>query len=307
MNATEVIETAIPSAPTGVSESERVNGQLLISLDNQNKMVLFSLDDKTQQQVLDFTPGLVSISNDGRKLAYLSNGIVYVKNLITSETAQFDYETSGNINGRMAWSPDGTKIGFGCYSETSYHLELCLLNLESGERKELTNFLLNGFQSNDGQDGVIAGNWSMEGTRIIFLTQIFPETGGRARGIIQLYSIEDNSIRTILDEEKVPDLIRFANPSLSPDGSTVLFSAKFGETYAIYQVNSDGSHLERVTPETYLFDITAPIWSPDGKFFVAYSQDHNSQEIFGTPTLFTSDGEIITQTGLEGTALSWIY
>jgi hypothetical protein len=62
-----------------------------------------------------------------------------------------------------------------------------------------------------------------------------------------------------------------------------------------------------VTPETYLFDITAPIWSPDGKFFVAYSQDHNSQEIFGTPTLFTSDGEIITQTGLEGTALSWIY
>jgi hypothetical protein len=56
-----------------------------------------------------------------------------------------------------------------------------------------------------------------------------------------------------------------------------------------------------------LFDITAPIWSPDGKFFVAYSQDHNSQEIFGTPTLFTSDGEIITQTGLEGTALSWIY
>ncbi len=307
MNATEVIETAIPSAPTGVSEFERVNGQLLISLDNQNKMVLFSLDDKTQQQVLDFTPGLVSISNDGRKLAYLSNGIVYVKNLITSETAQFDYETSGNINGRMAWSPDGTKIGFGCYSETSYHLELCLLNLESGERKELTNFLLNGFQSNVGKDGVTVGNWSMGGSKIVFLTQIFPEISGHARGIIQLYSTEDNNIHTVLDEEKVPDLIRFRAPSISPDGSTVLFSAKSGATYAIYQVNSDGSHLERVTPEAYLFDITAPIWSPDGNFFVAYSQYQNSQEILGTPTLFTSDGEIITQLGFEGSARAWIY
>jgi hypothetical protein len=55
-----------------------------------------------------------------------------------------------------------------------------------------------------------------------------------------------------LDEEKVPDLIRFANPSLSPDGSTVLFSAKFGETYAIYQVNSDGSYLE---PDLLIFVI----------------------------------------------------
>jgi Tol biopolymer transport system component len=306
MNATEVIETAIPSAPTGVSESERVNGQLLISLDNQNKMVLYSLDDKTQQQVLDFTPGLVSISNDGEMLAYLSNGTIYIKNLITSETAQFDYETSGNMNGRIAWSPDGTKIGFGCYSETSYHLELCLLNLESGERKELTNFFLNGFQSNVGKDGVTVGNWSMEGSKIVFLTQIFPEISGHARGIIQLYSTEDNNIHTVLDEEKVPDLIRFRAPSISPDGSTVLFSAKSGATYAIYQVNSDGSHLERVTPEAYLFDITVPIWSPDGKFFVAYSQDQNSQEIFGTPTLFTSDGEIITQLGFEGTARAWI-
>ena len=147
----------------------------------------------------------------------------------------------------------------------------------------------------------------MEGSKIVFLTQTLPETGGHARGIIQLYSTEDNSIRTILDEEKVPDLIRFRNPSISPDGSTVLFSAKSGTTYAIYQVNSDGSHLERVTPAAYLFDITAPIWNPQGKFFVAYSQDQNSQEIFGTPTLFTSDGEIITQLGFEGSAIAWIY
>lgn len=296
----------VPSAEIEESVSNKAGGALLISLDDQASVVLLSIDDTRQQQLLDFIPALVAISSDGRKLAYLSNGIVYIKDLNLMEIAQFDYETSGNVSGQMAWSADGTNIGFGCYSNTTFHLELCLLNVQNGERQELTNFMQLGIQSDMATDGVTMGNWSEDGSKIAYITRVLPEASGHARGIIQVYNTIDGSIDTILDETKVQGLTRFANPSISPDGSTLLFSAKSGDTHAIYRIQSDGSQLKRVTSETSLFDINNPIWSPDGNYFVAFTQDQNSPEARGVPTIFTFYGEIVTQFDLEGMAFDWI-
>jgi TolB protein len=54
-----------------------------------------------------------------------------------------------------------------------------------------------------------------------------------------------------------------ANPSVSPDGSKILFSSGLEGVFHIYVVNVDGSGLAKLTDSSD--DDLSPRWSPDGK------------------------------------------
>ena len=307
-------ETSIPPKTTGKTaqaiETPLSNfppGELLIEQYNPPRVVLSSTDGKRQQQVLDFAPAKVSISPDGLRLAYLSNGVVSILDLVSQQTTRFNYETSGNLPfDNIAWSPDGTQIAFGCYSEITKTLELCLLNISTGARQEGSNYLKLGLKSNPDLDGAFTGNWSADGSQIVFVTRTTPGNGVNAWGIVQIYRPYDGTIQTVIDERKASGLKNLTSPSISPDGKIILFQAKSGDQTAIYRIQSDGSKLERLTAEGFSFDISNPMWDPTGRYFVAQAQDLRVQKIKTVSTIFSFDGELLYQFDMEGFVKSWI-
>ena len=52
------------------------------------------------------------------------------------------------------------------------------------------------------------------------------------------------------------------NPSFTPDGRSILFTSRRQGSADVYRVNTDGSHLERLT-DHYAFDDQA-VMAPDG-------------------------------------------
>ena len=208
--------------------------------------------------------------------------------------------------GGMGWSPNGEEIGFDCFSKETEVSEVCLMDVEKGSLHILTNSIQFGAQRNS-KDGVRFGNWNSDGTKIVFLTSLVPQSSGYGRRIIQVLNITNGKVQTVIDENDTQDIIRFGKPSISPDGNTILFSAKSGSHYAIFRINIDGSHLERVTPPSDLFDISNPVWSPDGTSFVAFAPIQNQRIIDGVPTLFSKTGEMLGQLDFKGgLVVSWI-
>jgi Tol biopolymer transport system component len=64
----------------------------------------------------------------------------------------------------------------------------------------------------------------------------------------------------------------YASPSLSPDGTKVVFASTRSGATQVWAMNTDGSGLTQLTN---LRDATAPRWSPDGSFiaFLGYEAD----------------------------------
>jgi Tol biopolymer transport system component len=78
----------------------------------------------------------------------------------------------------------------------------------------------------------------------------------RQGGTIYLYALDSGALTT---------LTRGFDPSLSPDGSRVVFTRGGGEN-GIYLINSDGSDEHKIFGEREL--LRSPKWSPDGQWIV---------------------------------------
>ena len=78
----------------------------------------------------------------------------------------------------------------------------------------------------------------------------------RQGGMIYLYGLDSGALTT---------LTRGFDPSLSPDGSRVVFTRGGGEN-GIYLINSDGSDEHKIFGEREL--LRSPKWSPDGQWIV---------------------------------------
>lgn len=84
------------------------------------------------------------------------------------------------------------------------------------------------------------------------------------------------------------------DPSWSPDGGWVVFSALINNINQIYTVKTDGSGLKQLTSGSH--SSYAPAWSKDGKYilFLSQSEDFLSEE--GRPL---QQGYIMNSDGLE--------
>lgn len=170
----------------------------------------------------------------------------YGRPLITNETGR------GFYNIGPALSPDGRSIVFLKESDL-FSIEMFLADVESGEiKKRITKTALDphfeGLQSIKS-----AGAWDRTGERFAF--------AGIVKGQPVL-SILDVARGQRIREIGFPTLGEIFNPSWSPDGRFIAFSAIVGGLQDLFVYDLERDETQRLTNDAYA-DLQ-PAWSPDG-------------------------------------------
>jgi WD40 repeat protein len=172
-----------------------------------------------------------------------------------SDTRELVPGGSGNLFGRLAWSPDGAQL---LYSRDG---RLFLADVNGGEPQLLDT----GCVAPCGRDTDPA--FSRDGTTLAFARQSFDQDG----------IVESSAIATLdLAAGRVAVLASTAGdsawwPSWSPDGQRIVFSSRYGEgdVPALFVVDQDGRNLHQISPSTLVAGNGE--WSPDGSRIVFWT------------------------------------
>ncbi|MDH3216565.1 MAG: BamA/TamA family outer membrane protein [Candidatus Krumholzibacteria bacterium] len=186
-----------------------------------------------------------------------------------------DKKRGGQYNIAPALSPDGTKLIF--FSEKDlFAINLFLADAQTGRiehtiiRAERDPHLESLQFINSG------GAWDHEGKRVAFATVV---QGRPALGFL------DIERRKIVRKIRFEELGEILNPTWSPDGRRIAFSAVAGGFTDIFIYAIDTAELRRMTDDPFT-DIQ-PAWSPEGEH-IAFATDR-----------FTGDLETINSGRLE--------
>jgi Tol biopolymer transport system component len=299
-DAAEPMTTPTLSAGVGIkTDIPAFEGELMIVSSDHRQVILASAAGNRQIQISEDEASTPALSHDGRKIAYISPmGVLQVYDLTTQKTSPVPDIVAGAAS-QMQWSADDQRLAYGCFSTETHAEEVCIYDFATGTSEVYTNTLeLMGVTSVELYDGITLGGWSADGKKMVLLLTIDPTPGLEykhyALGTILILDLETKEVKTVFTEEKGAERMHVCCTVISPDGKTILFSAKSGNYNAIYRINVDGSGLERVTPASYHFDIIYPVWSPDGKAFAAYISQKDQTELSG-PAIFSLSGELLDQ------------
>jgi len=157
----------------------------------------------------------------------------------------------------LAWSPDGTKIGFvqtkwpAEGSEADAVMQLIVMNADGTGATAL-----GGTSASDGGQ-ITSFSWSPDGGRIVLTRQV--AQGVRSIPNLFLMSADGTSITQLTD-----DGISM-NPSWSPDGSHIAFEVASDHYHrrSIYLVDASGGDRTQLTEGPWMD--SDPVWSPDGR------------------------------------------
>jgi Tol biopolymer transport system component len=165
-------------------------------------------------------------------------------------------KTGGDLNVGPELSPDGTKIIY--FSEKDlFSIDLFLADARTGEViRKITNTATSAhFESLSFLTS--AGAWDPTGKRFLF--------PGLSKGAPILTIVDVERGRTER-EIRVPEVHEIVNPTWSPDGKQVAFSALVGGFNDLFAYDLEKSALRRLTTDAYAE--LDPAWSPDGKTIV---------------------------------------
>jgi Tol biopolymer transport system component len=166
-------------------------------------------------------------SKDGTKIAYVSNGNIFVMNPDGSD--QTDTGIDGNY---PRWSPDGKKIA---YAADNY---LYVMDADGSNAKTISESYYWGARSS---------SWSPDGTKIAFMAaKYYPNYN------LIVMDADGNNAITI-----TPGALNY--PAWSPDGTKIIFSYDSEGVRFIYTINPDGTGKSDSVATG-----TNPDWSPDG-------------------------------------------
>jgi Tol biopolymer transport system component len=182
----------------------------------------------------------------------------YGKAVITDKNA-------GELNVAPALSPDGANLAF--FSEKDlFSIDLYLADARTGEvRRRLVKTATDPhFQSLQFINS--AGSWDASGRRFVFgaveagkaALSMRPADGGR------------------VEEYRIPQVDEIFDPSFSPDGREVVFSAQTGGVTDLFVYDLAARRLRRLTHDAYA-DLQ-PSWSPDGRH-IAFATDRFSTDL----------------------------
>jgi Tol biopolymer transport system component/DNA-binding winged helix-turn-helix (wHTH) protein len=214
-----------------------------------------------------------SFSPDGRQIAFVWNGVegrhydIFVQLVGGDTPLQLTHHKSGDgVPGPPQWSPDGREIAFArCNSERDGVYTVPALG---GRERRLTNSPCRDW---------VAGRpiWTPDSKAMVMLDQCAP---GGPRGVV-LFSFATGEKRCLAPGSP-GDFA--ADDALSPDGRTVAFSHQTDATYGeLYVVPLSGERPRRlVSAGTHFWNL---MWTPDGKYIVAYSNRGNMVRAWRVP------------------------
>jgi len=170
------------------------------------------------------------------------------------------------INLSPSLSPDGKKVVF-LSAKDLFSIDLFLADVETGEvEKKLVNTAINPhFESL--QFIKSAGSWDAEGERFVFAAI------SKGQPLISILNTREGKIE---QEYEFPELGEILNPTWSPDGRYIAFSALEGGFSNLFIYDLDEEKLRKMTDDPYA--ALQPVWSPDGST-IAFVTDRFSTDL----------------------------
>jgi Tol biopolymer transport system component len=162
----------------------------------------------------------------------------------------------GNLNVGPELSPDGSKVIY--FSEKDlFSVDLFLADAKTGEViRKITNTATSAHYESLAFL-TSAGAWDPQGNRFV--------VPGLAKGEPILTIVDVNNGRTER-EIRLPEVHEVVNPTWSPDGKQIAFSALIGGFNDLFVYDLEKSALRRLTTDP--FAEVDPAWAPDGRRLV---------------------------------------
>jgi len=275
--------TATPVPPLSGSGGGRI---VFASKRDDNYEIYVMNADGTDQRRLTNNlreDGRPAWSPDCRQIAFGSDRSghfdIYVMNADGSNVRRL---TNKGDNGYPAWSPappgggtGGLKITFSRYDPGS---DLYVMNADGSNQQRLTQTGVGGADMD-----LFDPDWSPDGTQMVFVVDSNPAPSDEESAIYVL------NVRDITQSEgKGSARLRLLpragshlndNPTWSPKGSQIAFSAVVDGHRGIYVVDADGTNLQKLT-QTKDYDEFAPAWSPDGTQIVYQANPDGNWDIY---------------------------
>ena len=206
---------------------------------------------------------------------------------------------AGYMNVGPALSPDGTRIAF-LSERDQLSIDLYLADATTGRiiKRLVETSSDPHFESL--QFLASAGAWDPQGTRLAIAT---------IRGGKPVIAIIDGKDGDVMQEVKFDDLGEIFQPTWSPDGKSIAFSAQTGGYTDLFVHDLSAAKTARLTKDA--FADLQPAWSPDGTR-IAFVTDRFTSDLkvlaFGSPRIgqiIVASGQIQPiETGLQGSAVN---
>lgn len=213
----------------------------------------------------------LSYNND--KLAYATNeGEIWI--LEEGQKLQ-KILTPSQKCAHPAWSPDGIKIAFVCFSFINGQEESDIWITNIKEKRYSKLFDAFGIQKDP--------EWSPDGKSIVYVSGYWNQSGGLIEEL-WVWSIESNNKRPLI----VNDACNI-HPSWSPDGEWIAFASDKTGNMEIWVINRFGKNDKQLT-RNKAYDAD-PCWSPDGAKICFASTRGGKMDIW----LMDKDGKNVRQ------------
>lgn len=202
------------------------------------------------------------------KIAFVSAGDIWVVNPDGTGRKRLT-EGKSTDEGELSWSPDGTRIAF-VGREWGIHM----MNADGTDVVQLTDPVAAGEGPSWSADGVRgldrSPSWSPDGTRIAFVRDLYPVTGGEVQEVPHVMNVDGSGLRVLSLED---GFAMTGDLSWAPDGTEVVFFAftvptdppppQFAYEEGLYAVDVQTEGTEMRAINTGFWGARRQ-WSPDG-------------------------------------------